>query len=187
MLLLASNVIGMPISSIRLSGKIGEITGLLLNPDTLKIVAFWVRIGANKDNDLLLLEETREFNIRGVIVDDIHNVASPDELTRLKEVLDINYEIPGKKVIGARGKLGTATDFSFDPESAEVMTIIGKPSLTKRFGQNEFTVHRRQIEEVTDSHIKINDGPSAIPLKQKLSVQERPAPDYPSSASDISE
>lgn len=175
--MLASNVLGMPVSSIRLGGRVGEISGILLDPDKLKLIAFWVRVGNQKDNELLLFEELREFNLRGAIIDDMHNISKAEELTRLETILQINYELPGKKIIGSRGKLGTATDFSFDPETTEVMTIVGKPTLTKRFGQNEFTIHRRQILEVDDSSIKVNDGPAVVRINDAKPAKSAPLAD----------
>lgn len=175
--MLASNVIGMPVNSIRIGGKLAEITGLLIDPNKLSVVAFWVKNPTMKEDHLLLYEDMREFNVRGAIIDDSHNISSPDELTRLQETLEINYQIPGKKVVGSRGKLGVATNFSFDPKTAEVMTIIGKPSLTRRFNQNEFTVHRRQIEEINDELIRINNGPAAVKAAGKKLARNAPIAD----------
>ncbi|MCA9349397.1 hypothetical protein KC878_04650 [Candidatus Saccharibacteria bacterium] len=172
MLFLAKNVIGMPVSSIRLAGKVAEVTGILVDPDRLKVVAFWVKTGGKNVDELLLFEDLRDFNMRGLIIDDLHNISPVEELTRLQRILDINYQIPGKKVVGSRGKLGTAENFSFDPQTAEVMTISGKPSLSRRFNQNEFTIHRSQILEVDDSQIRVNDGPQTVSSGAKVTATD---------------
>ncbi len=169
MIILASKVIGKPVLTIRAGRAAATVTGVLIDPFKLQVAGFWVQKGAKaKGSHLLLSQDIREFTMRGVIIDDTASIVETDDLPRFKEIFEIDYQIPGKKVISGRRKHGKATDFGINTATLHIASITGKPSLTRMLGSTSFSFARKQIKSINDSTIEVNDSPLGISLKDSL-------------------
>lgn len=169
MIILASKVIGKPILTIRTGRSVAAVTGVLIDPFKLQVAGFWVQKGAKTKESLLLLsQDIREFTMRGLIIDDAASIVETEDLPRFKEIFEIDYQIPGKKVVSGRRKHGKATDFGINTANLQIASITGKPSLTRMLGSTSFSFARKQIKSINDGAIEVSDSPLGITLKDSL-------------------
>ena len=172
MKLIASKFIGSSVCTIRSTGKVGQVVGLLIDPNKLVVAGFWVATRVHKDHQLLLNQDIRTLvpEKHQVIIDDLKDLCQPADLERLKPILEIDYQIPGKKVVQAKKRLGKAIDFGFSIDyDYQITNIIAKPTLNQRFRVIQLSFNRNQIQAIDDKTITIQ----ADELKQKVGLKVR--------------
>ena len=95
MLRLSSHFANQPIYSVHAGGKVGTLSRYIINPNTMIIEGFYVMHGGVDDKLILLVQDIREIAPQGYIIDHEEKLAEVSELIRLKEVLELNYELIG--------------------------------------------------------------------------------------------
>ena len=164
MLITSSHLIGSPILSVQTSNTIGHISELFVNPDDLKIIAFRIEgplVSANEN--ILTTSSIREYSSYGLIIDDIDELISLDDVIKIKKILDLNFKLPGLKVETKKGsKLGKVIDYTITNNDFVVQQIIVKRPAIKSFIDPELTIHRREIVEITDYKIIVKDEEKTI-------------------------
>jgi hypothetical protein len=99
--------------SLRTGQPIAAVTAAIFNPNNLKIEGFYCQDRFDKRELILLYQDIREVLPIGYVVNDFEVLVDPDELVRLKEVLELNYEIIGKPVQTiSKEKVGKVSDFA---------------------------------------------------------------------------
>ena len=164
MLIYASRLIGTPVLSVQAGGRIASITDTIVDPDTLKIIAFSVAGGPiNNANCILDVSSIREYSQIGVVIDDIDELVSPDDVIKIQKVLKLRFNLNGLKVETKKGtKLGRISDFTVTHNDFVVQQIIVKRPIIKSLLDPELTISRKEIVEVTDYKVIIKDEEKAI-------------------------
>lgn len=160
----ASSLIGKPVVSIRLNASIGQISGVLVDPNRLSVAGLWVKTNTNPEPLLLLNEDIRQLTSQRAIIDDQQQLAEPSDLPKLKAILTINYIIVGKKIVANGRKIGIAADFNFNNETYQVSHIVGRPAGLQRLRMSQLTFERRQITGIDDRQITVDIGPQTQKL-----------------------
>jgi hypothetical protein len=154
---MSGSLLNRPVISLRSSQQIAVALGPIINPHNLNILGWWCKTPGNGGNMVLLADDVRESNARGLAVNDDDALSSPDELARHKETLDINFQLIDKTVKTKRSKLGKVHDFSYN-DGMFVQKLYVARSLVKVFASEDtLIVDRTQILEVTDDHILVRD------------------------------
>ena len=164
MIYLASACIGYQITSIASSNNVGQIRGLLIDPNRFSVAGFWVEAyqRRRKQWPILLSQSLRQIHNRRIFINDDEDFNAPEDLPRLKEALKIDYQIPGKKIISTDSKyLGKAEDFSFSDEDFKIIHLIVKPPLPQRLRTSRRQFGRNQIEKVRARSIEVRIGPQS--------------------------
>jgi len=179
MLLLSKSITDQPIMSLRSGGRVATAHQPIFNPDNLKIVGFHATDNVSGEHLVLLTQDIREHIDKGFVVDDIDTLAEPEDLVRLKDILEINFSLIGKTVTTEKKKkIGKVSDYAVDSTSYYVQKIYVGQSLMRNFAQGELSVDRKQIVEVTDEKIIIKDPQQLTKAKAKKPRREphpRPA------------
>ncbi|MCR5700301.1 MAG: hypothetical protein K6G49_02630 [Candidatus Saccharibacteria bacterium] len=164
MLTYNSKLIGTPILSVQAGGAIASIVAPVVNPDNLKILAFKLQGPiVNAANNILDVKSVREYSPLGLVIDDNDELIGPEDVVKIKEVLDLNFDLIGLKVETKKGsKLGKIIDFSLTSEDFTIQQIIVKRPTIKSFMDPELTIHRREIVEVTDYKVIVKDEEKVI-------------------------
>ncbi len=158
MLKLHETLIGVPVLSLRTGGRIGTATKLIINPNNLKVVGWYVDDRFGSDGLILLGNDVRDISSKGIIIDDHEVLSEPEELIRLKEVLEVDYDLIGKKVISESGKkYGKVTDYSVETGGFIIKKIYVSQSIIKDFSGGNLGIDRTQILEITRTKIIITD------------------------------
>jgi sporulation protein YlmC with PRC-barrel domain len=166
MLLNSSKLVGCPVLSLHLGGPIGRVTGELVDPNDLTIIALNVdgpQTGDGDHGDILDVRNIREFSNIGMIVDSIDELVSKGDVVRFDKIIDLNFSIIGLNVKTKKGvKLGKVVDYTFDPETMQIMQLIVKRPFIKAFLDPELIIGRSQIKEVNDYEIIVREEEEKI-------------------------
>lgn len=162
MLVYQSKLIGVPILSMQASAAIGYIAGAIIDPEGLKIIAFIIS-GVHKSANLLEISSIREYSELGMVIDSMDELVGPDDIVRLKEVLALNFDLLGLKVVTKKkSKLGHIIDYTVTSEDFVVQQLIVKRPTLKSFSTPQLTVPRSEIIEVNDYKIIVKDEEKTI-------------------------
>lgn len=142
--------------------------GPVINPNNLKIEGFYCQIKGEKALHILLSQDIRDTIPQGFVVNDQDNLATPDELVRLKDIINMHFEVLGKQVVTASGdKLGKVADFAADTQTMFIHKLYVGQSLLKHFTAGTLSVDRTQIIEITDKSVVVNDLEQTVPAQAK--------------------
>jgi sporulation protein YlmC with PRC-barrel domain len=158
MLQLSGSLLNKQVMSLRTGTPIATVTGVIFNPNNLKVEGFYVEDKFDKSQLILLYQDIREIIAQGLVVNDHDVLAEADELVRLKNVLSLNFELIGKQVETiAKEKVGKVTDYAVETETMYVQKIYVAQSILKSFTGGSLSIDRTQINEITPRRIIIND------------------------------
>ena len=155
MLLLGSSFGKFQLMSLRTGTVIGSIVGHLINPHKMKVDALWCKIGGFRQPRLLLIQDIREVSPRGVIVNDIDVLVEPSEVIRLSPIIDLQFDLIGKKVISGRLPIGKLADYALEREGFTIQKLYVEPNIWNKVKTNRLTIDRSQIVEVSQRFIKV--------------------------------
>jgi len=153
--------------SLRTGGQVAITTGAIINPNNLKIEGFYCQDMANKKKQLVLVyQDIRDVIAKGIVVNDQEVLVEPDELVRLKDLMNLKFELMGKPVVTvSKERLGKVNDYAAETTTMFVQKLYVGQSLLKSLTGGSLSVDRTQIVEITNRKIVIQDilqGISAI-------------------------
>lgn len=158
MLQLSSAFANKAVLSLRTGAPVATVGAPIINPNNLKIEGFYCQSHFDKSTLILLYQDIRDLIPDGFIVDDQDVLVAPGELVRLKEVLDLNFQLIGKPVETlSKEKIGKVSDYATEIESMFIQKLYVSQSLLKSFAGGSLSVDRGQISEITNRRIIIND------------------------------
>jgi len=171
MLLLSKSLLSRPVMSLRTGGAIATTLTPIINPNNLKIEGFYCDDHFNKNQPVLLTQDIRDLLPQGFVVNDHESLTDPEELVRLKDVLNINFQLVGKQVVTqAKEKVGKVTDFAAESSSLYVQKIYVGQSLLKSLSNGQLSIDRNQIVEITDHQIVIQELLKTAKAKTKTTL-----------------
>ena len=167
MLVTSSKLIGTPILSMQASGSIGTISSLVVDPESLKIVAFIITGPlADKRANVLDVKSIREYSSFGMVIDSIDELVQKEDILKISDIIDLNFNLIDLKVESKKGsKLGHVSDFTVTSEDFTLQQIIVRRPLFKSLTDSELTIPRKEIVEVTDYKIIVKDEEKTIRKK----------------------
>jgi sporulation protein YlmC with PRC-barrel domain len=115
---------------------------------------------------------------QGIIVDDHDRLSDPEELIRLKDILELEFELLGKSVVTvSKTRLGKVNDFAADSTSLYVQKLYVGQSLLKSFNGGQLSIDRTSIVEITNRHIKVEEiqKPVRAGLTAKITPSTQPS------------
>ena len=169
MLVYASKLIGAPVLSVQAGGQIANISGLIIDPDSLKIVAFRVAGPAvNRNENIMDVSSVREYSNYGFVIDNIEELVGTNDVVKISQVLALNFDLVGLKVVTKKGtRLGKISNYTLTSEDFVVQQIIVKRPVLKSFSDSELTVSRKEIVEIDDYKVVVKDEEKTIKEKSE--------------------
>jgi uncharacterized protein YrrD len=158
MLQLSDAILSKPILSLRTGAPVAGVTSPIINPDNLKIEGFYCQDNAENKQLILLYQDIRDILPQGIVVNDYDVLAEPEDLVRLKKVLDIDFELMGKPVETiSREKVGKVSDYAFESATMFIQKLYVSQSLLKSLTGGNLSIDRAQVHEITPKKIVVND------------------------------
>ena len=173
MLVYASKIIGTKVLSVQAGGPVGVIEGIVVDPNTLKIVAFKVGGGvvARSENFILDVNSIREYSTYGFVIDHIEELVAPGDVIKIAKVLELNFDLAGLKVeTRKKSKLGRIQDYTITSEDFTVQQIVVKRPVVKSFLDPELIISRKEIVEINDYKVIVKDEEKT--LKERASKED---------------
>jgi sporulation protein YlmC with PRC-barrel domain len=158
MLQLSGALLDKPVLSLQTGAPVGTTLGAIINPNNLKIEGFYCQDRFEKKQMILLAQEVRDVLPQGLVVNDHHALTDPDELVRLKDMLDLGFELLGKPVhTVSKVRVGKVADFAADGETLYIQKLYVARSILKSLNTGQLSVDRNNIVEITSRKIVIQD------------------------------
>jgi uncharacterized protein YrrD len=158
MLQLSASLLDRSVVSLRTSGEIATIESVIINPNNLKIEGFYCNDKFSRKRLILLAQDIRDNIKQGIIVNDHDVLTEPEELIRLKSVLELEFDVMGKPVeTVSKQKIGKINDFAVDDQTLYIQKLYVGPSIIKSLTSGQLSVDRNQIVEITNRRIVIKD------------------------------
>ena len=173
MLVTATKLIGAPVLSMQAGGVISHVAEPIIDPDTLKIVAFRLHGGviSRSDTNILDISSIREHSKYGIVIDSVDEIVAPDDIIKIAKILELNFNLIDLKVETKKGsKLGKLINYTVDLDSYIIQQIIVKRPIIKSFTDPELTIHRKEIVEITDYKVIVKDEEKK--LKEKAEKED---------------
>lgn len=155
MLLNESVFNNMPVGSVRSSGRIGLVTGTVINPHNLHIDALRCRV-ARGEEQLLMPIDIRDLSPVGVVINDYENLLDIADAIRLEPILKLNFKLMDKTAFIGKRKVGKVDGYAINTESLFIQKIYVRPGIISRMNKDQLTFDRSSIKEVTDTKIVFN-------------------------------
>lgn len=159
MLQLSSALLNKSVLSLRTGSPVAAVTAPVINPNNLKIEGFYCQDSFDKKKVLILLyQDIRDIMSDGYVVNDHDVLVEPDELVRLKKVLQLNFDIMGKPVVTvSKQKVGKVRDYATEIETMFIQKVYVAQPILKNLTGGSLSVDRNQIQEITPRRIIINE------------------------------
>lgn len=175
MLMVGSRFIGMPVLSLHIGGQTAAVKRVIVDPEDLSIMAFELEGPIIRDPEIgsfLMAEDIRETSNQGLVVDSADRFVNPEDVIRLNEVLELNFNLEGLKVVTKEGKnikkLGKIIDYTVDSSTLSIFQIIAQRPFMESFVDPQLTINRSQITEVDDFKITIKHDKQKIKVEQSV-------------------
>lgn len=158
MLQLSASILNKAVLSLRTGRPVARVKAPVFNPNNLKIEGFYCEDSIDNSLLILLYQDIREVIKEGLVVNDHDVLSQPDELVRLKDILELNFELIGKQVETiSKHKLGKVSDYAVETETMFVQKIYVAQSIFKSLTGGSLSIDRTQINEITNRRIIVND------------------------------
>lgn len=157
MLLPVDHLIDVPIMSLQTGTELARTTDVIIDPRHMKIIAFYVTGPQLEDHPSVLHpSDIRELSDIGMIVDNSERLMGTEGLVRLQTVIDLKFELIGKKVIDEQGKkLGKVTGYVVEPDDFTVQQLNVQQSILQSIGTATSVIRRTQIVAVREKVIVV--------------------------------
>jgi len=181
MLINASNLIGCPILSLHVGGQIARVVDLIIEPDSLSLLA--VRVDGvmvkPEEGNILVMDSVREFSRAGMIIDSNDEFVHEDDVVRVQKTLKLHFDLHGMKVVTKKNvKLGKVEDFVLQSSNWEVRQLIVQRPIMKALIDPELIIDRSKIVEVDDYKVVIKEEHEKTKSKVKPAPIEELVPDF---------
>jgi sporulation protein YlmC with PRC-barrel domain len=171
MLQLSARLLDKSVLSLRTGSPIATITDPIINPDNLKIEGFYCLDSFDKRQLVLLFQDIRDILPQGYVVNDHDVLAEPEELIRLRAVMEMDFELIGKPVVTlSKHKVGKVSDYAAETETMYIQKVYVAQSILKSFTGGSLSIDRSQINEVTPKRVIINDLLKKAPVAAPAAI-----------------
>lgn len=158
MLQLSGSFLNATVLSLRSGGPVATIVAPLINPNSLKVEGFYCTDRFDKRELLLLHQDIRDVLPQGIVVNDHDVLVEPDDLIRLREIIELNFSLIGKQVVTLdKEKVGKVSDYAIETGSMIIQKIYVSQSIFKSLSTGSLSIDRNQINEITDKQVIINE------------------------------
>jgi uncharacterized protein YrrD len=147
----------LPIASVRSGARIGRVSGLIINPDTLHIDAFECQVAGSSSQLLLLPSDIFTLSPRGIVIQDHEHLSEYKDTIRLKPLLNLRYGVIGKHAYVGSKKVGAVEGYAVDSDSLYIIKLYVKPGLLMKLKTAQLTYDRKSVREVTNNKIVFED------------------------------
>lgn len=167
MLVLASNLSNTPVMSLQTGSQLARTGEAIIDPSNLQVLAYELKANTFLNKEMLIrIADIRELSRVGFIVDSGEDFILPDDVFKIKEILDLNFNLLGLRVEDEkRHKIGSIVDYTISLSNFSVQQLIVKRPFMKSFNDPTLTIHRSQIVEINDNKIIIHSEKESVPRK----------------------
>lgn len=143
--------------SLQTGARLAVTARPVIDPATLKIYAYELTGPLLAQTpSYLRTDDVRELGPVGMIVDSSDEFIIPEDIIKLRELIDLGFPLVGMAVIDEfRRKLGKVEDYTIDTKSFMVQQLNVKRGFLRGITDTGLLIHRSQIVEINDDAIVV--------------------------------
>ena len=152
------------------AGPIATISSSIIDPNSLKIIAFRVAgpLVRKSPANILAASSVREYSTFGCVIDSIDELVTEDDVIKIRDVIALNFDLVGLKVETKHGsRLGKILDYTVTSDNFSVQQLVVKRPIRKSFLDPELIIPRSEIVEITDYKVIVKDEEKTIRARAK--------------------
>jgi len=158
MLRLSETLIGKPIMSLRTGQPVATTSGVIIDPNNLKIEGFYCTDRFDRSEMVLLYQDIRDVIAQGFVVNDHDVLARPDDLVRLTKLLQLGFDLKGMRVVTVGGqRLGKVSDYAIEIETMYIQKFYVTQGFMKGLTGGNLGIDRSQVHEITNAKVIVLD------------------------------
>ena len=160
MLVLRDQFLNVPLMSLQTGSRLGTTYQAIVDPRRLQVVAFYCS-GPHIDIKPAVVHtsDIRELGTMGIIIDSSDKIMDPEELPRLLEIINFNFQLEGKPVVEENGhKVGKVATYTLDTTTFYIAKLHIQPGLLQSLTLTEILIDRSQIISVDDKKIVVRQA-----------------------------
>lgn len=158
MLITGDRLLNAPVLGLQTGSELARTKNAIIDPANLKVLAYELTGPLlTTTPSLLRIVDVREISDIGLIVDSSDEFVGLDDVIKLNEVYNLNFEPLGMTVVDAKGsKLGKVNGLTINTADFLVHQLSVKRPLLKSLSDTELLIHRSQITEINNHAIVVN-------------------------------
>ncbi len=143
--------------SLQTGARLAVTSRPIIDPAQLKVYAYELTGPLlTQTPSYLRTDDVRELGPVGMIIDSSDEFISPDDIIKLRELIDLGFPLVGMAVIDDfRRKLGKVEDYTIDTKSFMVQQLNVKRGFLRGITDTGLLIHRSQIVEINDNAIVV--------------------------------
>lgn len=169
-----TTLLGNPIVNSQTGEELGEVYDVIIDVETGKLEAFWVKRGVLSGADKILsLHDVSEWKLK-VYVKDEDAIINPEEIIKVREIVQQNIHLYLHPVETLSGiKLGEVDDIFFDSMTGQILQIQVAKNFCG-FKYNKKLIAYTEIYEVNSKAVVLKDDYkyTSMKLKEVLDLSE---------------
>lgn len=174
MLLTSAQLQKLEVTSLQTGQPIGQTIAVIIDPFKLRVAGFYLDTGTD---NILLADDMRELSPQHILINSTDVLTNEAELPRLAEVLAMNYELVGKAVMSrSKQRLGSVEAYVIDSLNADIQKLHVRQPLLRSFSGGTLIVDRRQIVEINNRMVVVEDAAASKPAWAKAKALSRSVP-----------
>jgi uncharacterized protein YrrD len=160
MYVLASKLIGLPVLSLQSAETLTQVTGLVLNPDTLTVAAFeCLPRDRDRHHPIIVPRDIRQIALDCILIDAEEVIGEADEVVRLAHLVAHPFELRNMRVITEMHRtLGRVADYSLNLDTFALQKIDVQQSIFHSWLGASLMIDRSQIIEITKAEIIVREA-----------------------------
>lgn len=159
MLKLSQTILNLPVMSLRTGGKVAVATEPIINPNNLKIEGWYCSDVFSHETLVLLSQDVRDFVPQGIAINDHADLADPEELVRLREIMELDFKLIGKSVVTSRKRrLGKVADYALDSLTMKIQKLYVNRPVYRSLTDGQLSIDRSQIIEITNKKVIVREA-----------------------------
>lgn len=144
--------------SLRTGQPVATATGVIINPNNLKIEGFYCTDRFDRSELVLLYQDIRDVIAQGFVVNDHDVLAQADDLVRLKKLMRLGFDLKGMRVVTVGGaRLGKVSDYAIEVETMYIQKFYVTQGFMKGLTGGNLGIDRSQIHEITNTKVIVLD------------------------------
>lgn len=144
--------------SLRTGQPVATVTGVIINPNNLKIEGFYCIDRFDRRQLVLLYQDIRDVIAQGFVVNDHDVLAQADDLVRLKKLMRLGFDMKGMRVVTVGGaRLGKVSDYAIEVETMYIQKFYVTQGFMKGLTGGNLGIDRSQIQEITNTKVIVLD------------------------------
>lgn len=160
-----NKLLNLKVFSVHHEGAVANITGVLFNRKNLGLEV----ILTSYDDQILLVNNIRELNDKGIVIDSLSSLTHTSDLVRWESIASSTFKprlLTVRTVSGT--KLGKVVDTQIDTNHQKILKFLLRPTWKIRLKQTNLIIDQRQVIRIDKNTLIVNDNYAEAKIHHRI-------------------